>query len=53
MWKHEPTENWVPFTKKLISDINSFTFIETEGKKLTLKQLDGQGAEIDHIIMTK
>jgi hypothetical protein len=53
MWKHEPPENWVPFTKKLISDINSFTFIETEGKKLTLKQLDGQGAEIDHIIMTK
>lgn len=53
LWKHEPKENWVPFTEKLISDINSFTFIETEGKKLTLKQLDAQGVVFDQIIMTK
>jgi hypothetical protein len=53
LWKHEPPENWVPFTKKLVSDINSFTLIETEGKKLTLKQLDAQGVAFDQIIMTK
>jgi hypothetical protein len=53
LWKHEPPENWVPFTKKLVSDINSFTLIETEGKKLTLKQLDTQGVAFDQIIMTK
>jgi predicted MPP superfamily phosphohydrolase len=53
LWKHEPSENWVPFTAKIISDIHSFTMIETEGKKLTLRQMDGHGAVIDAILITK
>ncbi|MDZ4715604.1 MAG: metallophosphoesterase family protein [Cytophagales bacterium] len=53
LWKHESEENWVPFTVKLISDIHSFTMIETDGKKLTLKQLDMEGTVIDQIIVTK
>ncbi len=53
LWTHTPGENWVPFTVKMISDKHSFTFIETDGKKLTLKQLDTQGNEIDAIVITK
>ena len=52
-WKHEPPENWVPFTVKLISDTHSFTMIETEGKKLTLRQINLEGTEIDKIKVTK
>ena len=53
MWKHDPPANWVPFTVKLISDIHSYTLIETEGKKLTLRQFDLKDNEIDGIVMTK
>jgi predicted MPP superfamily phosphohydrolase len=53
LWKHEPPENWVPFTVKLVSDIHSFTVIETEGKKLTLRQLNAQGVAFDEIHVTK
>ena len=53
LWKREGKENWVPFTVKLISDIHSFTMIETEGKKLTLRQINLNGETIDEIQMTK
>lgn len=51
-WKHEPKENWVPFTVKLISDRHSFTFIETRGKVLTLQQIDSSGKVIDQLKIT-
>ena len=53
LWKHEPKENWVPYTSKVISNIHSFTVIETEGKKLTLRQLNTQGVVFDEIHVTK
>ena len=53
LWKHETKENWVPFTVKLISDVHSFTMIETEGKKLTLRQINVRGEVIDEIHLTK
>lgn len=53
MWKHEPASNWVPFTVKIISDVHSYTYIETEGKKLTFKQYDVKDNEIDSIVITK
>jgi hypothetical protein len=53
LWTHSPNENWVPFTVKMISDRHSFTLIETEEKKLTLRQLDTQGEVIDSITITK
>ncbi len=52
-WKKETKENWVPFTVKLISDVHSFTMIETEEKKLTLRQINLRGEIIDEIHMTK
>jgi predicted MPP superfamily phosphohydrolase len=53
LWKHDPQQNWVPFTKKIVSDRHSFTIIETDGKKLILKQYDGKGVVFDEITMTK
>jgi hypothetical protein len=53
LWKHEPQDNWVPFTVKLISDKHSFTLIETKEKLLNLKQIDGQGEIIDEITINK
>ena len=53
LWKHEPQDNWVPFTAKIVSDIHSFTMIETNGKTLTLKQLNAKGEAFDEIKVTK
>lgn len=53
MWKHEPQQNWVPFTAKIVSDIHSFTLIETRAKILTLQQLDARNQVIDRITITK
>lgn len=53
LWVQGTPENWVPFTTKLISDIHSFTLIETSGKKLVLKQMDGNGNVLDSITITK
>jgi len=53
LWKHEPGSNWVPFTKKLISNRHSFTWIETSGKTLLLQQIDQTGTVIDEIKITR
>jgi acid phosphatase type 7 len=53
LWKTANPENWAPYTTKLVSDIHSFTMIETDGKTLTLKQLDGEGKIFDEIRVTK
>lgn len=53
LWKKGPPENWVPYTTKLVSHIHSFTLIETDGKKLILKQLDVDGQVFDQITVTK
>lgn len=52
-WVHNIPGNWVPFTKKLISDRHSFTLIETRQKVLTLKQIDLTGKIIDQITVTQ
>lgn len=53
LWKKGTSENWAPFTSKLVSDRHSFTLIETNGKELTLKQIDAEGNIIDEIRITK
>jgi hypothetical protein len=52
-WEHSPESNWVPFTKKLISDVHSFTWIETDHHTLILSQIDSEGNTIDRITMTR
>jgi len=53
LWKHEPKENWIPFTQKFISNKYSFTLIETKGKELNLQQIDATGKVIDQIKITQ
>lgn len=53
LWKHDPQQNWVPYTTKIVSDKHSFTMVETTGKKLVLKQLDEKGVVFDEITITK
>ncbi len=53
LWQHTPPENWIPFTAKIVSDIHSFTLIETAEKKLVLKQIDAKGTLVDEITISK
>jgi acid phosphatase type 7 len=53
LWTHDPQQNWVPFTTKIVSDKHSFTMIETDGNKLVLKQIDANGEVFDEITITK
>lgn len=53
MWEHSPRSNWVPYTVKLISDVHSFTWIETDGHVLKLSQIDSKGTLLDEITMTR
>jgi acid phosphatase type 7 len=52
-WKHDPPSNWVPFTQKLIANVFSYTWIETDGKEFRLEQVDHEGNVIDEIRITK
>jgi 3',5'-cyclic AMP phosphodiesterase CpdA len=53
LWKHDPPENWVPFTAKMITDTHSFTIIETDSGTLTLRQMDAGGNVLDEIVIEK
>jgi hypothetical protein len=53
LWTHAPPENWVPFTKKLVSHTHSFSLIETNGKELVFSQFDLYANLIDRIKLTK
>ena len=44
---------WQPFTVKLVSDVYSFTVVDVDGPRLTLKQISEQGEELDRIVATK
>ena len=51
-WEHSPKSNWVPFTKSLISDKYSFTWIQTRNHELKLSQIDSEGHLLDEITVT-
>jgi hypothetical protein len=53
LWVHNHPGNWAPFMTKVVSDRHSFTMIETKGKTLNLKQIDGKGSVFDEITVTK
>lgn len=50
------TENapasWLPFTSKYVG-AHSFTVVDVEDRKLTVRQVDGNGKERDHFVVTK
>lgn len=53
LWKHEPVENWAPFTARLISHVHSFSVIETRPNRLIFRQVDAQGNLLDQFEVTK
>ncbi|MBY0503041.1 MAG: metallophosphoesterase family protein [Bryobacteraceae bacterium] len=44
---------WQSFTHKFVSNVNSFSWFEIEGKKLSFRQIDVQGREVDCFTLTK
>lgn len=50
---HWRTEDWKPFTHKLIGDRHSFTVCDIDGDTATLRQIDMSGKEIDKFVITK
>ena len=44
---------WESFTYRLVGDRFSFTVCDIDGDKLTLRQIDEDGSEIDRMILTK
>ncbi len=44
---------WQPYTTKLVSDVYSFTVVDVDGGRLTLKQISERGDELDRILVTK
>ena len=53
LWVHEPTTNWVPFTAKLISNVHSYSVIETKNNRLILRQFDVNRNLLDKIEINK
>ena len=47
------TATWQPFTRKLVSDVYSFTTVDVDGASFTLRQISETGEELDRIVVTK
>ena len=50
--RDDPTA-WQSFTTGFVSNVNSFSWFEVQGKKLQFRQIDGTGREIDLFTLTK
>lgn len=44
---------WQRYTLKFVSKINSFSWFEIDGKKLSFRQIDANGKEVDRFLLTK
>lgn len=51
--QHNDPDSWQKFTDKFISNINSFTTVEVNGKTLDIHQISSDGKEIDSLKITK
>lgn len=45
--------SWQPFTLKFISTQHSFTVVDAEAKKLTVRQIGEKGDELDRFVVTR
>jgi 3',5'-cyclic AMP phosphodiesterase CpdA len=46
-------ESWQEFTTRFVSNVHSFTLADADGSKLTVRQVDETGKEVDRFIVTK
>lgn len=51
--KKEQGDKFVPLTAKYVANRHSFTVVEATTEQLDLRALDENGAEIDHIVITR
>jgi len=45
--------SWQAYTAKFVSDVYSFTTVDVDGAKLTMRQISETGAELDRLVLTK
>ena len=55
---YDPTQGddataWQSFTTKFVSNVNSFSWVEVDEKRLQFRQIDGTGREVDRFTLTK
>jgi hypothetical protein len=56
LYNEDQTNNpptWQEFTTKFISNVHSFTVLDAEQNKLTLRQISDSGKELDRIVIEK
>ncbi len=51
--QEKDTDSWQKFTSNFISTVHSLTVADVNGKKLTIRQLDTNGKEVDSFTVTK
>jgi hypothetical protein len=51
--QQDDTASWQTFTKKFVSKVNSFTEVDANKSKLTIRQISQDGKELDSFVMTK
>ena len=52
-WQTGKRESWQPWTRSFISDRHSFTVLDATADRLSLRQLDAQGRELDAFALTR
>ncbi len=51
--QQDDRDSWQGFTHKFISKVHSLTVANVNGKTLTIRQVTGEGEEIDQFVVTK
>ncbi|MDR3635822.1 MAG: metallophosphoesterase family protein [Isosphaeraceae bacterium] len=51
--QQDDRDSWQGFTDKFISKVHSLTIAEVDGKTLTIRQVTGDGQELDRFTVTK
>jgi len=51
-WRH-PEDGNVEYVRRFVSDVHSLTTFDVDGKRLTMRQINQYGEEIDRIVVEK
>jgi hypothetical protein len=51
--QQDDPSSWQPFTARFVSDTHSFSVLDIEWRRLTVRQVDANGKERDRFVLTK
>jgi hypothetical protein len=51
--QQDDRDSWQGFTARFVSTVHSLTVADVDGQSLTIRQLTGDGAEVDRFVVTK